>query len=270
MSSGHAGQGRRPGGHRARDERRDAAAAAAGRGSSSPTPTMRRIIGDFDPILDALIDQRALIAFADKYGFPLSKRLIDAEIAQIPGDQGPQRPVQRAGLPGVPRAAAADRRAGPRDPRRRAAPAAAADSGRDQRPRSGRHGDALCVDAARSSAKAKPRSSRSSRSRPGSSRPTRSSSNIMRPTARATWSPSSACCGSRGSGPEQVAGRRRVRPGNRGLLQCEQGDLRAKRHAFAEPGRGPGPGDGERDRRSAPRAARRSPPRPRRRAPMPP
>ena len=29
-----------------------------------------------------------MIAFADKYGFPLSKRLIDAEIAQIPGTKG--------------------------------------------------------------------------------------------------------------------------------------------------------------------------------------
>ena len=43
---------------------------------------------DFGPILDELIDERSLIAFADKYGFPLSKRLIDAEIAQIPGTKG--------------------------------------------------------------------------------------------------------------------------------------------------------------------------------------
>ncbi|MFL6755015.1 MAG: peptidyl-prolyl cis-trans isomerase, partial [Sphingomicrobium sp.] len=46
------------------------------------------IIGDFPAILDALIDQRSLIAFSDKYGFPLSKRLVDAEIAQIPGTKG--------------------------------------------------------------------------------------------------------------------------------------------------------------------------------------
>lgn len=46
------------------------------------------IIGDFYPILDALLDQRTLMAFADKYGFPLSKRLIDAEIASLPGVKG--------------------------------------------------------------------------------------------------------------------------------------------------------------------------------------
>ena len=46
------------------------------------------IIGDLPAMLDALIDQRSLIAFADKYGFPLSKRLVDAEIAQIPGTKG--------------------------------------------------------------------------------------------------------------------------------------------------------------------------------------
>jgi peptidyl-prolyl cis-trans isomerase D len=46
------------------------------------------IIGDFDQVLGALIDQSSLLAFADKYNFPLSKRLIDAEIAQIPGTKG--------------------------------------------------------------------------------------------------------------------------------------------------------------------------------------
>jgi peptidyl-prolyl cis-trans isomerase D len=46
------------------------------------------IIGDLNPVLDALIEQRTLMAFADKYGFPLSKRLIDAEIAQIPSAKG--------------------------------------------------------------------------------------------------------------------------------------------------------------------------------------
>jgi peptidyl-prolyl cis-trans isomerase D len=46
------------------------------------------IIGDLNPIVEALLDQRTLMAFADKYGFPLSKRLIDAEIAQIPATKG--------------------------------------------------------------------------------------------------------------------------------------------------------------------------------------
>ncbi len=39
-------------------------------------------------LLDQLIDERAIVAFADKYGFLVSKRLIDAEISQIPGTKG--------------------------------------------------------------------------------------------------------------------------------------------------------------------------------------
>jgi peptidyl-prolyl cis-trans isomerase D len=54
----------------------------------NPNADYSTIAGDFDVILGALIDQRSLIAFADKFGFPLSKRLIDAEIAQIPQTKG--------------------------------------------------------------------------------------------------------------------------------------------------------------------------------------
>jgi len=54
----------------------------------NPEADYATIAGDFDAILDALIDQRTLIAFADKYDFHLSKRLVDAEIAQIPGAKG--------------------------------------------------------------------------------------------------------------------------------------------------------------------------------------
>ena len=43
---------------------------------------------DFDPLLSELLDQRALMAFADKYNLRLSKPLIDAEIAQIPAAKG--------------------------------------------------------------------------------------------------------------------------------------------------------------------------------------
>jgi peptidyl-prolyl cis-trans isomerase D len=46
------------------------------------------IIGDFEPLFGDLLQQRTLIAFADKYGFHVSKRLVDAEIAQIPGTKG--------------------------------------------------------------------------------------------------------------------------------------------------------------------------------------
>jgi peptidyl-prolyl cis-trans isomerase D len=53
-----------------------------------PTADYATVIGDFNPVLEALLEDKALLAFADKYGFPLSKRLIDAEIAAIPGTKG--------------------------------------------------------------------------------------------------------------------------------------------------------------------------------------
>jgi peptidyl-prolyl cis-trans isomerase D len=54
----------------------------------NPNADYAAIARDFDTILDALIDQRTLIAFGNKYGFHLSKRLIDAEISQIPAAKG--------------------------------------------------------------------------------------------------------------------------------------------------------------------------------------
>ena len=54
----------------------------------NPAADYGAIAGDFDPLLDSLLDQTALQAFADKNGFVLSKRLIDAEIARIPGTRG--------------------------------------------------------------------------------------------------------------------------------------------------------------------------------------
>src|SRR6476659_4172929 len=53
-----------------------------------PDADYAAVMGDFSAILDALLDQRTLIAFGDKFGFQLSKRLIDAEIAQIPQTKG--------------------------------------------------------------------------------------------------------------------------------------------------------------------------------------
>jgi peptidyl-prolyl cis-trans isomerase D len=53
-----------------------------------PEADYATIASDFETLLNALIDQRALLAFADKYGIHLSKRLIDAEIAQIPQTKG--------------------------------------------------------------------------------------------------------------------------------------------------------------------------------------
>jgi peptidyl-prolyl cis-trans isomerase D len=54
----------------------------------NPEADYATIQGDFDQILDSLVDERALIAFAEKFGFRLSKRLVDAEIAQIPAAKG--------------------------------------------------------------------------------------------------------------------------------------------------------------------------------------
>ena len=54
----------------------------------NPEADYATIAGDFDAILESLIDQASLQAFADKNGFELSKRLIDAEIARIPGTRG--------------------------------------------------------------------------------------------------------------------------------------------------------------------------------------
>jgi peptidyl-prolyl cis-trans isomerase D len=53
-----------------------------------PEADYATIAGDFETILDGLMDQRTLIAFANKYDFHLSKRLVDAEIAQIPQTKG--------------------------------------------------------------------------------------------------------------------------------------------------------------------------------------
>jgi peptidyl-prolyl cis-trans isomerase D len=53
-----------------------------------PDADYSTIIGDFDQIVNELLDQKTLLAFAEKYHFPLSKRLIDAEIAQIPQTKG--------------------------------------------------------------------------------------------------------------------------------------------------------------------------------------
>jgi len=54
----------------------------------NPAADYRAIAGDFDALLQQMIDQRAIVAFGDKYGFDISKRLIDAEIADLPGVRG--------------------------------------------------------------------------------------------------------------------------------------------------------------------------------------
>ena len=54
----------------------------------NPEATYTALAADFDPLLDSLISEKALQAFAAKNGFVISKRLIDAEIANIPGVKG--------------------------------------------------------------------------------------------------------------------------------------------------------------------------------------
>jgi peptidyl-prolyl cis-trans isomerase D len=58
------------------------------RQQQDPNADYASIARDFDPLLDELIDERAMVAFADKYGFKVSKRLVDAEISQLPGAKG--------------------------------------------------------------------------------------------------------------------------------------------------------------------------------------
>jgi len=54
----------------------------------NPEADYSALARDFDPILEELINQKALEAFARKHGLVVSKRLVDAEIANIPGAKG--------------------------------------------------------------------------------------------------------------------------------------------------------------------------------------
>jgi peptidyl-prolyl cis-trans isomerase D len=54
----------------------------------NPEADYSALAGDFEPLLQDMIAQRALREFARKNGLVLSKRLIDAEIANIPGVRG--------------------------------------------------------------------------------------------------------------------------------------------------------------------------------------
>ena len=53
-----------------------------------PTATYASIAGQLEGVLDQLINQATLLAFASDHGFVLSKRLIDAEIASLPQTRG--------------------------------------------------------------------------------------------------------------------------------------------------------------------------------------
>ena len=54
----------------------------------NPEATYAMIVGDFDQLLAALVDAKTLEAFAEKFGMTLSRRLEDAQIANIPAARG--------------------------------------------------------------------------------------------------------------------------------------------------------------------------------------
>ncbi|GAA4037804.1 peptidyl-prolyl cis-trans isomerase [Sphingomonas rosea] len=54
----------------------------------NPQATYADLAGEFDTIVDSLIQERTLWAYAKKHGFTVSKKLVDAEIVKIPGVQG--------------------------------------------------------------------------------------------------------------------------------------------------------------------------------------
>ncbi len=114
-----------------------------------PDADYATIAGDFDTLLNDLIDQKTLLAFAEKFHFPLSKRLVDAEIAQIPQTKGLNGQFNEQAY----QAFLAQQRltdfTGAANPRGRTARTLHADASRSERPRIGRDGHALCGDVAR-------------------------------------------------------------------------------------------------------------------------
>ena len=54
----------------------------------NPQATYADLAGEFDEIVNALIQERTLLAYAREHGFTVSKKLIDAEIVKIPGVRG--------------------------------------------------------------------------------------------------------------------------------------------------------------------------------------
>jgi peptidyl-prolyl cis-trans isomerase D len=54
----------------------------------NPEADYSSFVRDFDAILTNMIDEKSLIAFADKFGLHVSKRLIDSQIAELPQTKG--------------------------------------------------------------------------------------------------------------------------------------------------------------------------------------
>ena len=53
-----------------------------------PDATYADLAGEYDPLVTALLQEKAIQAFADSSGMIASRRLVDAEIARIPGTRG--------------------------------------------------------------------------------------------------------------------------------------------------------------------------------------
>jgi peptidyl-prolyl cis-trans isomerase D len=53
-----------------------------------PDATYADLSGEYDPLVTALLQEKAIQAFADSTGMIVSRRLVDAEIARIPGTRG--------------------------------------------------------------------------------------------------------------------------------------------------------------------------------------
>ena len=100
------GEGRVGEGHRPRHDAGNGAAAVAESGRRIPKRPMRPSPATSTSCSPRSIDAKTMEAFADKFGFVLSKRLVDAQIANLPRHEGPQRAVQRAGLSALPQPAA--------------------------------------------------------------------------------------------------------------------------------------------------------------------
>ena len=56
--------------------------------AENPEATYASLAGQFGMILDQMIDERTLVAFAADHGFVVSKKLIDGEIASLPQTRG--------------------------------------------------------------------------------------------------------------------------------------------------------------------------------------
>ena len=162
----------------------------------NPEATYASIAGDYDQLLSALVDAETLEAFANKFGFTLSKRLIDAQIANIPAAKGLNGQFSEQSYAAFPQPAADHRRRSADDHRQRAASTVDDRARGRQRTRVGRNGDSLCLASAGS-----PRGRgclRSAGSLPRGAEPhlRRRSRPSTRRTSAATWFLSSGCCGS--------------------------------------------------------------------------